>query len=79
MTALALRGYSLVRNGFIVALASWIVGHMTALNRAIAASRQIEANQYVARQLLHEYPDHTYASLLAELNAKTMKDIYLND
>ena len=79
MTTLALKGYSLVRSGIIAGLTAWIVGHLTAVNRAISASRQMEANEMVARQLLKEYPDHTYESLLAELNRKTMTEIYIND
>jgi hypothetical protein len=39
----------------------------------------MEANEMVARQLLKEYPEHTYESLLAELNRKTMTEVYLND
>tara|TARA_B100000497_G_C7434260_1_gene270894 strand:+ start:372 stop:503 length:132 start_codon:yes stop_codon:yes gene_type:complete len=36
-------------------------------------SRQIAANEQIARVLLIEYPEHTYYSLLAELNHKTME------
>lgn len=76
MTALALKGYSLVRNGFIVAFASWIVGHLNAVGRAIQVSRQIEVNQKLAHQLRHEYPHEDYAGILAILNEKTLKEYY---
>jgi len=36
-------------------------------------SRQIAANEQIARALLIEYKEHTYYSLLAELNHKTME------
>jgi hypothetical protein len=44
--------------------------------KAIRVSRQLEANRQIARWMLHEYKDHTYESLLAELNFKTLQDIY---
>lgn len=76
MTALALKGFSLVRSGFIVAVASWIVGHLQAVGRAIQVSRQIEVNQRLAHQLRHEYPHEDYAGILAILNDKTLKEYY---
>jgi len=45
-------------------------------SKAIRVSRQSEANRQIARLMLHEYKDHTYESLLAELNFKTLQDIY---
>jgi hypothetical protein len=53
-----------------------MLGHLTSINRAIMTSRAMSANEQIARALLHEYPDHTYASLLAELNRNTLRDIY---
>ena len=76
MTALALRGYSLVRNGFVAAFASWIIGHLNAVGSAIQVSRQIEVNQRLAHQLRHEYPHEDYAGILAILNDKTLKEYY---
>jgi hypothetical protein len=46
------------------------------VGKSIQAARQIQANEQVARMLLHEYKEHTYDSLLAELNRKTMESIY---
>jgi len=76
MTAIVLKSYSFLRTGFIAALSSWFIGHLNSMNRAIMTSRAISANEQIARALLHEYPDHTYPSLLAELNRKTLQDIY---
>lgn len=76
MTALALKGYSLVRNGFIAGLSAWIIGHMKAVGKAVELSRSISANEQIARVLLHEYPEHTYYSLLSELNQKSVERIY---
>jgi hypothetical protein len=39
-------------------------------------SRQCAANESVAKALLHEYPEHTYHSLLAELNRLTIQGAY---
>ena len=76
MTALALKGYSLVRSGLIAGLSAWIIGHMKAVGKAVELSRSISANEQIARVLLHEYPEHTYYSLLAELNQKSVERIY---
>lgn len=76
MTTIALRGYSLIKEGFIVAFAAWIIGHMRAVGKAIELSRLMSANEYIARQLLPEYREHTYHSLLHELNRKSMERIY---
>ena len=76
MTALALRSYSLLKSGFITALASWIIGHMRAVGKAIELSRSISANEQIARQLLPEYRDHTYHSLLHKLNSETLQRVY---
>jgi hypothetical protein len=78
MTALALRGYSLLKTGFIAALFAWITGHMFAVGRAIQASRQLEANQKIAQLMRHEYPNETYYGVLAILNEKTMKEYIKN-
>lgn len=76
MTALVLKSYSLVREGFITGLAAWMIGHMKAVGKAIELSRQCSANETIARHLLKEYPEHTEASLLHELNQKAMERIY---
>ena len=76
MTTLALKGYSLVRSSFIVAFASWMIGHLKAVGRAIEVSRQIETNQKLAHMLRHEYPHEDYAGILAMLNEKTLKEYY---
>jgi len=76
MTALALRGYSLIKSGFIATLFAWMTGHMSSVGRAIVVSRQIEANQKLAHMLKHEYPNENYAGILAILNQKTLKEYY---
>lgn len=76
MTALALRGYTLLKTGFIATLFAWMTGHMSSLGRAIMVSRQIEANQKLAHLLKHEYPHENYAGILAILNDKTLKEYY---
>ena len=76
MTALALRGYTLLKTGFIATLFAWMTGHMSSLGRAIMVSRQIEANQKLAHLLRHEYPHENYAGILAILNDKTLKEYY---
>lgn len=76
MTALALRGYSLIKSGFIATLFAWMTGHISSVGRAIVVSRQIEANQKLAHLLKHEYPHEDYAGILAILNQKTLKEYY---
>ena len=76
MTTIALKGYSLLKTSFITAFAAWMIGHLKAVNRAVELSRSLAANEQVARQLLPEYREHTYHSLLTELNRKTMERIY---
>jgi len=76
MTTIALRGYSLLKTSFITAFASWMIGHMRSVGKAVELSRSIAANEHIARQLLPEYREHTYHSLLAELNRKTMERVY---
>lgn len=76
MTTIALRGYSLLKTSFITAIAAWMIGHLKAVNRAVELSRSLAANEQIARQLLPEYREHTYYSLLTELNRKTMERIY---
>jgi hypothetical protein len=53
-----------------------MIGHMKAVGRAIELSRQCSANENIARHLLREYPEHSYSSLLHELNQKTLERIY---
>tara|TARA_Y100000385_G_scaffold175957_1_gene181820 strand:+ start:41 stop:262 length:222 start_codon:yes stop_codon:yes gene_type:complete len=50
-----------------------VIGFFTSVGTAMQMSRQIAANEQIARVLLIEYPEHTYYSLLAELNHKTME------
>ncbi len=76
MTVLALRSYFLLKSSFITAFAAWMIGHMKAVGKAIEISRSMAANEQIARQLLPEYREHTYYSLLAELNRKTMERVY---
>lgn len=76
MTTLALKSFSLVREGFINGLASWMLGHARAVGKAVELSRSMSANELIATHLLKEYPEHTYYSLLAELNRKTMERVY---
>ena len=70
MTTLALKNLNLP-NPF-----AWIACFLTSVSNAMTVSRQVSVNERIARQLLHEYPEHTYQSLLAELNAKTIRSIY---
>lgn len=67
MTTLALRNLSLP-NPFKA-----VTGFFASVGTAMQMSRQIAANEQIARVLLIEYPEHTYYSLLAELNYKTME------
>jgi hypothetical protein len=76
MTALVLKGFSAARNGFIAGLSAWIIGHMKAVGKAIELSRSFSANETIAIHLLKEYPEHTYYSLLTELNRKAVERVY---
>jgi hypothetical protein len=38
-------------------------------------SRQAKANEYIARQMLHEYRGHTVESLTTHLNTESLKRI----
>ena len=76
MTALALRGYSLLKTGSISTLFAWILGYMSSIGTAIQVSRQLETNQKMAHMLRHEYPHENYAGILAILNDKTLKEYY---
>lgn len=38
-------------------------------------SRQAKANEYIARQMIHEYRGHTVESLTSELNSKSLQKI----
>jgi len=51
----------------------FIAGLFTSIGKSIQVSRQIEANRQIAKHLLQEYPEHTYESLVAELNHKTIQ------
>tara|TARA_B100001094_G_C17912112_1_gene661718 strand:- start:560 stop:793 length:234 start_codon:yes stop_codon:yes gene_type:complete len=56
------------------AVASFLIGFGKSIHNSIALSRQVRANEYIAKQILIEYPHHTYQSLLFELNQKTLKE-----
>ena len=71
MTAIVLKSLSLPRFSF-----NWIVGLFSSIGKSIIVSRQCAANESVAKALLHEYPEHTYHSLLAELNRRTIQGEY---
>jgi len=73
MTAIVLNTYSYIRTGIIAKPFNWFVGFMSSIGEAIKMSRQISANEQIARVLLIEYPEHTYYSLLTELNRKTLE------
>ena len=73
MTAIVLNTYSYIRTGIIAKPFNWFVGFMNSIGEAIKMSRQISANEQIARVLLIEYPEHTYYSLLVELNHKTLE------
>ena len=70
MTTLTLKNLTLP-NPF-----AWIAIFLTSVSNAMAASRQIAVNEKIASQLLHEYPEQTYQSLLADLNERTIRSIY---
>lgn len=67
MTAIVLKSLSLPR---------LIVELFSSIGKSMVVSRQCAANESVAKALLHEYPEHTYHSLLAELNRKTIQGEY---
>ena len=68
MTAIVLKSLSLPKLSF-----NWIVELFSSIGKSMIVSRQCAANESVAKALLHEYPEHTYHSLLAELNSKTIQ------
>ena len=67
MTTLALKNLSLPNP------LKAVIGFFASVSKAIQMSRQIQANEQIAQMLLIEYPEHTYYSILAELNHKTME------
>lgn len=71
MTAIVLKSLSLPKLSF-----NWIVELFSSIGKSMIVSRQCAANESVAKALLHEYPEHTYHSLLAELNRKTIQGEY---
>ena len=73
MTAIVLNTYSYNRTGIIAKSFNWFIGFMASVAEAMQMSRQIAANEQIARVLLIEYPEHTYYSLLTELNRKTLE------
>ena len=73
MTTIAMKGCSLALKETATIFFSGIFSWIGSIGKAIQVSRQMAANEQIARHLLHEYPEHTYYSLLAELNHKTME------
>ena len=71
MTAIVLKSLSLPRLPF-----NWIAELFSSIGKSIIVSRQCAANEVIAKALLHEYSDHTYHSLLAELNRVTIQRAY---
>ena len=71
MTVIVLKSLSLPKLSF-----NWIVELFSSIGKSIVVSRQCAANESVAKALLHEYPEHTYHSLLAELNRLTIQGAY---
>ena len=71
MTAIVLKSLSLPKLSF-----NWIVELFSSIGKSMIVSRQCAANESVAKALLHEYPEHTYHSLIAELNSKTIQGAY---
>jgi hypothetical protein len=71
MTAIVLKSLSLPRLSF-----NWITEVFSSIGKSMIVSRQCAANESVAKALLHEYPEHTYHSLLAELNRLTIQGAY---
>ena len=69
MTSIVLKVQSWNLPNPLEAIASFFVS----VGKSICLSRQIAANEQIARVLLIEYPEHTYYSLLAELNHRTME------
>ena len=72
MTTIVMKGYSLALKETATIFFSGIFRWIGSIGSAIQVSRQMAANEQIARHMLHEYPEHTYYSLLAELNHKTM-------
>jgi len=71
MTTIVLKSLSLPKLSF-----NWIVEVFSSIGKSMIVSRQCVANESVAKALLHEYPEHTYHSLLAELNRLTIQGAY---
>jgi len=71
MTAIVLKSLSLPRLSF-----NWITEVFSSIGKSMVVSRQCAANEVLAKALLHEYPNHTYHSLLAELNHRTIQEAY---
>lgn len=71
MTTIVLKSLNLPRLSF-----NWIVEMFSSIGKSMVVSRQCAANEVLAKALLHEYPNHTYHSLLAELNHNTIQGAY---
>ena len=57
----------------VVQLFKFLKGTFKHIGSALIMSRQCSANQQIVPYLLKEYPMHTYASLLHELNMNAFK------
>lgn len=73
MTAIVLKNFSVAREVFVNKIFMFFISLFTSIAKSIQISRQIEANRQIAKHLLPEYPEHTYESLVAELNHKTIQ------
>ena len=73
MTAIVLKNFSVAREVFVNKIFMFLVNLFASIGNSIQVSRQIEANRQIAKHLLPEYPEHTYESLVAELNHKTIQ------
>ena len=71
MTTIALNYSQNLLNGFWRVFKNILRGIMIGW----ILSRQTKANEYIARQMIHEYRGHTIQSLTHELNSKSLKKI----
>ena len=78
MTTIVMKGYSLALKDVTVNISNSLFSWFLSIGKAIQVSRQVAANEQIARHLLHEYPEHTYYSLLAELKHKTL-EVYVKN
>lgn len=71
MTTIALNYSQSLLNGFWRVFKNILRGVMIGWIMA----RQAKANEYIARQMIHEYRGHTVESLTNELNSKSLQKI----